>query len=82
MKLNDYAEKNNLTYTTAYRHFKKGLISGAYQLDSGTIIVPEETQTITFSGTQDQISGVINFCNSQGWNMTECNNVVYKLGGQ
>lgn len=31
----------DLSYKTALRHFHKGMIPGAYQLQSGTIIVPE-----------------------------------------
>jgi putative resolvase len=41
MKLSDYAEKLGVSYRTAWRMFHKGHIPGAYQLPSGTIIVPE-----------------------------------------
>ena len=34
-----------LHYQTVWRHFKMGLIPGAYQLPTGTIIVPEDTET-------------------------------------
>ena len=40
-KLRDYAKENNVTYQTAYNHFKAGLISGAYQLETGTIVIPD-----------------------------------------
>jgi len=40
-KLRDYANENNVTYQTAYNHFKAGLISGAYQLPTGTIVIPD-----------------------------------------
>jgi len=40
-KLRDYAKENSVTYQTAYNHFKAGLISGAYQLKTGTIVIPD-----------------------------------------
>lgn len=40
-KLRDYAKENNVCYMTAYNHFKKGLITGAYQLPTGTIVIPD-----------------------------------------
>jgi predicted site-specific integrase-resolvase len=42
MKLSEYARKLGLSYTSVYSHYKHGLIPGAYQLPSGTIIVPNE----------------------------------------
>jgi hypothetical protein len=42
MKLSTYAKKLGITYQTAYDHFRSGSIRGAYQLKSGTIIVPDE----------------------------------------
>ncbi len=44
MKLKEYAEKNSINYQTAWRHFKNGLIPGARQLATGTIVV-DEAQT-------------------------------------
>lgn len=40
-KLREYAKEHNVTYRTAYNHFKSGLISGAYQLPTGTIVIPD-----------------------------------------
>jgi len=40
-KLSEYAKEHNLTYRTAFNHFHKNLISGAYQLPSGTIVIPD-----------------------------------------
>lgn len=40
-KLSDYARQHNVTYRTAYNHFKQGLISGAYQLPTGTVVIPD-----------------------------------------
>ena len=41
-KLSEYARRHAIQYRTAYNHFKKGLISGAYQLPTGTIVIPEK----------------------------------------
>jgi putative resolvase len=43
MKLTDYAKKLGITYRSAWNHFKSGKIPNAYRLESGAIIVPEET---------------------------------------
>ncbi len=40
-KLSEYAKEHAVTYRTAYNHFNRGLISGAYQLPSGTIVIPD-----------------------------------------
>lgn len=40
MKLTDYARELGVTRQTANRWFHEGKIPGAYQLDTGTIIVP------------------------------------------
>jgi len=42
MKLSEYAKKLGITYQTAWNLFSKNQIPGAYQLKTGTIIVPEE----------------------------------------
>jgi len=41
IKLSEYAKKHNVTYRTAFNHFHKGLIVGAYQLPTGTIVIPD-----------------------------------------
>lgn len=41
MRLAQYAKKLNICYKTAWNHYKKGMIPGAYCLESGTIIVPD-----------------------------------------
>lgn len=43
IKLKEWADRNNLSYITANRHFHQGLISGAVQLDSGTILVEDDS---------------------------------------
>ena len=42
MKLSEYARKIGVTYQTAWRHFHKGLIPGAFQLSTGTVVVPND----------------------------------------
>ena len=44
MKLSQWAKKNNITYRTAWSHFKAGKVPGAYRLssDSGPILVPDD----------------------------------------
>lgn len=41
MKLSEYAKKNSISYGTAYRHFKTGLVKGK-QLPTGTIVIENE----------------------------------------
>ena len=41
MKLSEYAKENNLTYQSALRHWKNGLLNGK-QLATGTIVIFED----------------------------------------
>lgn len=41
IKLSEYARKHGCTTKTAWNHFKRGLIQGAYQLPSGMIVIPD-----------------------------------------
>lgn len=45
MRLSEYAKEMGITYQTAYAWFKNGKIDGAYQVDSGTIIIPNKHET-------------------------------------
>ena len=42
MKLSQYAKLIGVCYKTALNHYNKGYIIGAYQLPSGTIVVPDD----------------------------------------
>lgn len=57
MKLKDWADKQGISYLTAWRWFKAGdpRLSNAYQSESGTIIVPEEqaSSELEMSSIQD-----------------------------
>lgn len=62
MKLSEYAKKQGCTKRTAWTHFKKGLIVGAYQTPSGRIVVPDSPEVkhknaivILFSGSVDDL---------------------------
>jgi len=47
MKLSDWAKKQGISYLTAYRWFKDGRLPiKAYQSDSGTIIVQDESENL------------------------------------
>lgn len=41
MKLNEYAKRMGIAYDTALAHYHRGMIPGAMQLETGTIIVPD-----------------------------------------
>lgn len=43
MRLSEYAKKMNITYRTAWSWYKSGKIKNAYQTESGTIMVEDET---------------------------------------
>lgn len=56
MTLTEYSQKHNLCRKTAWNHFKRGQIKGAYQLPSGKIVLPDEVEDsqitiILFNGT-------------------------------
>jgi hypothetical protein len=42
MKLSEYAKKNNITYKTAWKHFKLGKIPNSRQLETGTVVIDED----------------------------------------
>lgn len=44
MKLSTYAKELGITYKTAWNWFKAGKIDGAYQLPTGTVIVPNDIE--------------------------------------
>jgi len=80
MKLSTYAKKQGVHYRTAYMWFKQGLIPGARQMPTGTILVddvPEEppTRVVTYSRVsnsarraemQYQVQRVADFCAAKG----------------
>jgi len=83
MKLSQWAKKVGLTYRGAYNLYKNGHIPGAYQLSTGTIIIPEaEKQThkpewnVVYArvsseefrpNLESQALRVSQFCTAKGW---------------
>lgn len=42
IKLSDYARIKSITYKTAWNHYKKGLIDGAFLDETGHILIPKK----------------------------------------
>lgn len=86
-KLSQYAKENNVTYRTAWNHFHSGLIDNAYQLPTGTVVIPDSTPIrpindyiITYSrvsssenkdNLKTQSKRLVDFCNAKGWQVDE-----------
>lgn len=86
MKLSEYAKKNSISYQTAWLHYKQGLIKGARQLPTGTVVVDETainskpeyvvvyarvSSSENRSNLNTQAERLINFCNANGWSVDE-----------
>ena len=84
MKLSQYARKHSLSYQTAWNHFKAGMIKGAYQLPSGTVVVPDneerEGRTVVYARVSSsmnrpnlasQSKRCVDFCAANGWVVDE-----------
>ena len=86
MKLSEYAKKNSVSYKTAWKWFKDGLIPNSRQLKTGTIIVDESVEvqkdeyTIVYarvsssenkSTVESQAKRLIDFCCAKGWKINE-----------
>lgn len=78
MKLSQYAKKMGVTYQTAHKWFKNGQIEGAYQLSTGTIVVPDEqeetkrTKTVIYARARKQdhtaqVNRLVDFSLANGW---------------
>jgi predicted site-specific integrase-resolvase len=86
-KLSQYAKENNITYRTAWNHFHAGLIEHAYQLPTGTVVIPDSTpitcksdHVITYarvsssenkSNLSKQSQRLQDFCFAKGWTIKE-----------
>lgn len=86
LKLSEYAKKNSLSYQSAWNHFKQGLIPGARQLPSGTVVIDEVVQqqkpeyVIVYarvsssenkSNLETQADRLCQFCAAKGWTVNE-----------
>lgn len=78
MKLSQYAKKMGVTYQTAHKWFKNGQIEGAYQLSTGTIVVPDNkeetkrTKTVIYARARKQdhtaqVNRLVDFSLANGW---------------
>ena len=86
LKLSEYAKKNSISYRTAWRHYKLGLIPNAKQLSTGTIVVEDDTNIATKEYTviyarvsssenrtnlDSQAKRLEQFCLAKGWIINE-----------
>ena len=87
MKLSEYAKKNSISYQTAWRHYKLGLIPNATKLPTGTIVIEEKVSkaladeyTIIYarvsssenkSNLDSQAKRLEQFCVVKGWVVNE-----------
>ena len=86
LKLSEYAKKNSISYRTAWRHYKLGLIPNAKQLSTGTIVVEDDTNITTKEYTviyarvsssenrtnlDSQAKRLVQFCSAKGWIINE-----------
>lgn len=86
IKLSEYARKHGCTKRTAWTHFKKGLIEGAYQLPSGRIVIPDrydaerDSHVVVYSrvsssenkdNLNSQAARLSAFCAAKGWIVAE-----------
>lgn len=92
MKLSEYAKQNNITYRTAWEHFRKGLINGARQLPTGTIVIDEikpirkrkyvviyarVSSSENKGNLENQAKRLTEYCNANGWRVKE---VIKEIG--
>jgi len=86
MKLSKWAKDQGISYQTAWRLFNAGHISGAYQLATRTIIVPNKLPVVkddyivvyarvssseNRSNLESQAKRVAECCNAKGWVVKE-----------
>lgn len=86
MKLSEYAKKLGIKYQTAFKHYNLGIIKNAYQLETGTIIVPDASiqakpeytiiyARVSSNDRKDQMDSqaerLKSFCIAKGWVVNE-----------
>jgi len=91
MTLKQYSRKLGVHYRTAWNYYKQGLIAGAYQLSTGTIIVSDTIKSNTeytviyarVSSSQNksnldtQAERLIQYCNAKGYRVDK---VIKEIG--
>jgi len=87
MKLSQWAKLNSLSYRTAFNHYQKGWIPGAYSLNTGTIVVPDlkphspkQEWNVIYTRVSSsenkpnllsQSERLQHFCSAKGWTIHE-----------
>lgn len=75
MKLSEYAKKNSISYRTAWEHWSRGIIVGAYALPSGTVVVPDASTKgeyiAVYSLSEENQKILQMFCYGKGWQIQE-----------
>ena len=86
MKLSEYAKRTSISYQSAWHHFKNGLIPGARQLPSGTVVIDEPinnskpeynviyarvSSSENKSNLDTQAERLSHFCIAKGWKVHE-----------
>jgi predicted site-specific integrase-resolvase len=87
MKLSEWAKIQGISYQAAWNQYKRKLIPGAYQLRSGTIIVPIDSEntgrleyTVCYArvsssenrkNLESQATRLCAFCAAKGWIVKE-----------
>lgn len=87
MKLSKWAKKHDVTYRSAWGYYKNGKIPGAYELESGAIMVNDDAVAVEKSdyivvysrvsssenkdNLDSQAKRLIEFCNAKGWVVNE-----------
>lgn len=92
MKLSQWAKQQGIGYQAAWNQYKKGKIKGAYQLETGTIIVPNDinlsikqkvvvyarvSSSENKSNLDSQATRLVSYCNARGWSVDR---VVKEIG--
>ncbi|MDM8549592.1 IS607 family transposase [Desulfobacterales bacterium HSG2] len=78
MKLSQWAKKQGISYQTAWNLFKKKMIPKAYQLPTGTIIIPDEEvkseHVVCYArvsqdkeNLETQADRLVSYCNAKGY---------------
>ena len=86
IKLSEYAKRHGCTRKTAWNHYKRGLIEGAYQLPGGMIVIPDSYEVkrepyvvvyarVSSSENKDNLDAqaqrLLAFCSAKGWVVKE-----------
>jgi len=86
MKLSQWAKKQGILYSTAWKMFSTGKLPSAYRLPTGTIIIQDDVgikkdeyivtyARVSSSENKDNLASqstrLIDYCNANGWKTSE-----------